>query len=501
MINNVERTSPLEISPKDFRTLGHRLIDDIAEFLESLRRRPVNPAETPHNVRTVIGDRPVPGAGAKVGELLSESTRTLFDHSLFNGHPAFFGYITSSAAPIGALGDLLAASVNPNVGSFQLAPVATEIEAQTIRWIAEMIGYPTDCGGIMVSGGNMANLVCFLAGRKAQSDWNIREQGISGAMGRKMRIYASKETHTWIKKAADMFGFGTDAIRWIATDGALRMSMNALERQIQEDRAAGEVPFMVIGAAGSVSTGAVDPLRAIADVCARHDLWFHVDGAYGGFGALLPDAPEDLKHLSLADSIAVDPHKWLYAPLEAGCALVKDGKVLHDAFSFHASYYRFEGSGDEPPLNYFEYGPQNSRGFRALKVWLAIQQAGLDGVREMIADDCLLAKELFDEVRKYPDLEAMTYGLSIATFRYVPGGIKAGTEEGEKYLNELNEAILKGIQESGEAYLSNAIINGAFALRACIVNFRTTRKEIRALPALAVKIGKKLDGEMRETVR
>lgn len=189
---------------------------------------------------------------------------------------------------------------------------------------------------------------------------------------------------------------------------------------------------MVIGSAGTVSTGAIDPLREISDVCKKYNLWFHVDGAYGGFAAMLDDVPEDLKQLVLADSIAVDPHKWLYAPIEAGCVLVKDRKALHDTFSFSVPYYRFEGSGSEPPTNYFEYGPQNSRGFRALKVWLAIRQVGLNGYRKMLSDDCSLARELFKEVQKYPDLQAMTCVLSIATFRYVP----KNQETSEKYLND-----------------------------------------------------------------
>ena len=219
------RSSPLEMSPDEFRKLGHQLVESIAGFLESLHHRPVNPAETPDQVRSLLGNTSLPMEGMDADKLLMRTSQLLYEHSLFNGHPAFFGYITSSAAPIGALGDLLAASVNPNVGSFQLSPVATEIEAQTIRWIAEMIGYPKECGGILVSGGNMANLVCFLVGRKMKMHWNTREEGIKGKM---VRIYATQETHTWIKKAADMFGFGTNAIRLIAADKQLRMDVKDL---------------------------------------------------------------------------------------------------------------------------------------------------------------------------------------------------------------------------------------------------------------------------------
>src|SRR4029077_17900915 len=231
---------------------------------------------------------------------------------------------TAPPAPIGILGDFLAAAVNPNVGAWILSPAATEIESQPVRWIAELIGYPVDCGGLLVSGGNMANFVCFLAARAAKADWNVREEGITGASRRRLRVYGSAETHTWIQKAADLAGLGTASIRWIATDADLRMDVDALRRAIDQDLAAADVPFMVVGAAGSISTGAVDPLREIAAVCRDAGAWFHVDGAYGGSAPAPPGPPADLADLSEADSVAVDPHKWLYAPLEAGCALVRN---------------------------------------------------------------------------------------------------------------------------------------------------------------------------------
>jgi aromatic-L-amino-acid decarboxylase len=257
--------------------------------------------------------------------LLERTAQPLFDHSLFNGHPRFFDYITSPPAPIGILGDLLAAAVNPNVGAWTLSPAATELESQTVRWIAALIGYPVECGGLLVSGGNMANLVCSMAARAActaKIDGNVRENGIAGKSTRRLRVYVSSETHTWIQKAADLAGLGTASIRWIPTDADLRMDVAALRRQIDADGAAGDSPCLVVGTAGSVSAGAVDPLRDISAICKEHGIWFHVDGAYGGFAAALPEVSDDLHALSVADSVAVDPHKWLYAPLEAGCASV-----------------------------------------------------------------------------------------------------------------------------------------------------------------------------------
>ncbi|MFZ0301299.1 MAG: aminotransferase class V-fold PLP-dependent enzyme [Terracidiphilus sp.] len=488
---SIKRLSPLALSPDEFRSLGHELIDHIADFLESLPSRPVTRAESPVEIRKALdAGRTLPDEGTDPAELLNRAAGLLFDHSLFNGHPRFWGYITSSAAPIGALGDLLAAAVNPNVGAWPLSPMASEIEAQTIRWIAEMLGYPADCGGLFVSGGNMANIVGFLAARQAKAGHDVRTAGLGGAP---LRVYCSSETHTWVQKAADISGLGTAAIRWIATNDRMQIDVPVLRRQIQADLDAGDRPIMVIGAAGTVGTGAVDPLNELAAVCREFNLWFHVDGAYGAMAAALPNAPAELSGLGQADSIAVDPHKWLYAPLEAGCALVCSSEKLRDAFAYHPPYYHFETEA----INYFDLGPQNSRGFRALKVWLALQQAGRQGYIQMISDDIRLAAELFQLIPQYPELQPLTQSLSITTFRFVPPDLASGEEEAEEYLNRLNTELLTRIQNSGEAYISNAIVHGKFALRACIVNFRTMRADIEALPPLVVRLGRQTDAELR----
>jgi glutamate/tyrosine decarboxylase-like PLP-dependent enzyme len=362
-----------------------------------------------------------------------------------------------------------------------------------------MIGYPTDCGGLLVSGGNMGNFVGLLAARKAKATWDVRTSGMRGKDSRQMRVYTSRETHTWIQKATDMFGLGTDAIRWIAVDEQLRMDTTALRNQIQQDIEAGDLPFLVIGTAGTVSTGAVDPLPEIAAICREYDLWFHVDGAYGGFAAVLlheGTVPGDLKGISEADSVAVDPHKWLYSPLEAGCALVRNPEALHDAFSYHPPYYHFADQAD-PTIDYYEYGPQNSRGFRALKVWLALRQVGRTGYVEMISDDIQLAQELYRLVDAQPELQAFTQGLSITTFRYVPHDLAPGAESVEAYLNRLNTEVLNRLQKSGEALVSNAVVGGTFLLRACVVNFRTSLEDIEALLGIVTRIGREVDAAMR----
>jgi aromatic-L-amino-acid/L-tryptophan decarboxylase len=496
----LERRSPLEMSAGAFRRAGHQLVDDLAGFLDSLPARSVTSSPTVEELRELLGDAPLPKEGSDASELLREVTDQLMRHSLFNGHPRFWGYVTSSAAPIGALGDLLASVINPNVGAWQLAPLATEIEAQTIRWIAEFVGYPTDCGGLMVSGGNMANFIGFLAGTRSHPRWDLRKQGWLGGHGR-VGFYCSEASHTWVQKAADLFGLGTDAIRWIACDPQQRLELPRLEAQIRADRQQGVLPLLVVAAAGSVATGSIDPIEAMADLCRRENLWLHVDGAYGAMAAALPEASRDLKALRRADSVALDPHKWLYSPLEAGCVLVREAQTLPDTFSFHPDYYRFEGEGEHPPTNYYELGLQNSRGFRALKVWLAFRQVGSAGFIEMIRQDIQLAQAMRSLIAAQAELEAFTCHLSITTFRYVPAELALTGDDRTAYLNQLNEALLKQLQLEGEAFVSNAVLNGNFVLRACIVNFRTSLMDVQMLPGIVVRIGREQDARLRPAFR
>lgn len=491
-----ERSAPLDLDPEAFRAIGHDLVDRITDLLAGIADRPVAPDTTPAALWTTLGVRPLPETSSDPADLMDIATKLLFDNSTFNGHPRFWGYITASAAPIGILGELLAAAVNPNVGGWSLSPIATEIEAQTVQWIAELLGYPLDGDGVLVSGGNMANLVGLTAARAAKTPWDVRASGLQG-QEHPLCVYASTEAHTWLQTAVDILGMGTDAIRWISTDADLRMNISELQRRIRADREEGVQSIAVVGTAGTVSTGAVDPLPEIAGICREHDLWFHFDGAYGGLAVATREAPADLHGLREADSVAVDPHKWLYAPLEAGCVLVRDPHALLNAFSYRPPFYHFEDAVGDPEINYYEHGPQNSRGFRALKIWLALQQAGRNGYAAMIGDDMSLARALYRHASDHPTLEPFTRSLSITTFRYVPEGLEPGTERVERYLNVLNEALLTRLQRSGEVFLSNAVVGGAFVLRACIVNFRTAAADIEALPGIVARHGVELDRELR----
>lgn len=489
MENN--RSSAFEIGSDEFKKIGHQLVDTIAAFIDDIHTQPVTTGETPTQILKILGNEPLKDNGTPAADIVSRSSKLLLEHSLLNGHPKFFGYITSSPTPIGALADLLAASVNPNVGANILSPMATAIEKQTVQWLADFIGAPSSYGGVLVSGGNMANFTAFLAARTAKAPNNLKAMGL-GNTGVELVFYCSKATHTWIEKAAILFGHGTDAIRWIATNEDNKMDTALLHDTIEKDIENGKTPFLVIGNAGDVSTGVVDDLSALSEICKAHNLWFHIDGAYGIPAVIVPRHKKLFDGMLEADSIALDPHKWLYAPLEAGCVLVKNPQHLIDTYSSHAAYYNFDSQGDEPTLNFYEFGFQNSRGFRALKVWMALQQAGKNGYIKMIEEDIVLAELLYEEAMKHEEMQAIKQNLSITTFQYIPLGYQTKQKENEVYLSKLNEQLVNNLQQGGEVFLSNAVINNRYCLRACIVNFRTDKKDIYEVIEIVVREGRKV---------
>jgi aromatic-L-amino-acid decarboxylase len=482
---NTTRYNSLEIGKEAFREMGHELIDLLAEFYESIGERAVTKGENPAAIDTILGHAPLPEEPCDARAVIAKTTALVLEHSLLNGHPKFMGFITSSPTKIGLLAEMLATAVNPNMGANILSPMATAIEKQTIRWLAEFIGVSPDCGGHLVSGGNMANFTAFLAARTAKADKKLKTEGLHGIEER-LVFYCSTTTHTWIEKAAVLFGHGMNAIRWIHPGQDNTMDTSLLRKTIQEDLSNGYKPFLVVGNAGDVSTGVVDNLAEIAGICKEYDLWFHVDGAYGIPAAAVPEYRSLFNGIEFADSLALDPHKWLYAPLEAGVVLVKNPQHLLDTYSAHPDYYNFEASKEGSTLNYYEYGFQNSKGFKALKVWMALQQAGRSGYVQMIRDDIALAGYLHEKASAHPELEAHTHHLSITTFRYRPAG-----EHSDQYLNKLNENVVNAIQEGGEAFLSDAVINGNYFLRACIVNFRTTKHDLDELIDIVVREGRK----------
>ena len=492
----MKSSSPIDMTPDDFRKIGHDLVDRIADFLTEVPGLSVAPDITPTKLRDKLGHQPLAEKGRDPGAELARMADLLFANTCLNAHPRMWGYITGSPSPVGALADLLAAAANPNVAGWNGAPLATEVETQAVSWISELVGFSNVCGGILTSGGNMANFAALLAARRARADWDIRREGIAG---RNLTIYATSETHAWVDKAADLFGLGTGAIRRVATDRELRMDVADLERIVAADKERGLEPFVVVGSAGTTATGSVDPLPAIAEICRTHGLWFHIDGCYGAPAVLSDAAPADLAGMAQADSLAVDAHKWLFVPLEAGCTLVREGRWLTETFATNPSYYAMVEAGHEQVVDYYAMGPQNSRGFRALKVWLTLQQMGKSGYAEAISRNIDQARIMFDAVSAADDFEAVSCQLSITTFRYVPADLaaRAGDPDVEDYLNDLNAALMARVQRSGDLYLSNAVVDGRHLLRACIVNFRTTDEDAGSVPERVRRLAESLDKDMR----
>ena len=420
-------------------------------------------------------------------ERLLADCRAILAGSRHNGHPRFFGYVASPSTPAGAFADLIASTLNSNVTSWRSGPAATEIERLVVRWLGSLIGYSEDAHGLLTSGGTMANTTALLIAQRNKADGNVSRTGLWNH-GAPMTIYASEQVHMSIPKAADMLGFGRDQVRIVACDDRFRLDVRAFRERLEQDQRNGMKPFCVVGSAGTVNTGAIDPLNDIAEVAREFGLWFHVDGAYGAPGSLDARKRPLFAGLERANSVSLDPHKWLYVPLDAGCLLFRDEAAAHTAFTAgDADYIKVHEEDAGEAFAFWDYGMELSRRFRALKIWMTICYYGTRRLGAAIADDNSLAQYLAERVEQAEDFELLApVELSICCFRYAPKGVReqlqraapTDRERIENELDELNTSIMLAIQRGGQAYVSNATIWGKFALRACITNFRTTRADI-----------------------
>lgn len=456
-----------------------------AELLARLPELDVGGDFTAEAVRAHL-DLDIPEEGASNDELLARLRRLVFEQSIYPGHPGFLAYISGSGTVPGAAADLIASALNQNLGGFRLSPGANQIEATVIRWLARSFGLPEGAGGQVVAGGAMANFVGLKVARDRVLGPAARAEGLRS--GPPLAFYASSESHIVQRRAADMLGLGLDAVRGVAVDDSQRMRVDALEEAIERDRAAGIHPAAVIGTAGTTSTGAIDPLLELADACERRDIHFHVDACYGGPAVLADDLRPLLAGIERADSIAADAHKWLYTPLLGGCALVRDEQLLTAAFAADASYiWLDEEVRSRHGVDYAHQGPDFSRGFAALRIWLSLVAHGTAAYGRRISHDAALARYLGELVVEHPDFELMTpVNLSICCFRYAPERLR-GNEEA---LDRLNEHIMVASQADGRVFISNAVANGRFCLRACIVNFRTEAEHLERLLAVAEELGR-----------
>jgi glutamate/tyrosine decarboxylase-like PLP-dependent enzyme len=468
----------------EIRRVGYRVADLVAEHLGAIAERPVFRPVPPETVAAMRAT-PLPHAPESADALLDAFAREIAPYPFGNGHPRFHAWVNSPPAVVGVFAAALAAAMNPSVAGGNHA--AVHLEHQVVDWMRQLLGMPVGTRGLLVSGASAAAIVALGAARHAacaRCGWDVRAAGLrdddAGARAPRLTLYRTAEGHGCHQKAAELLGIGGAHVRRVPHDAALRMRADALDALIAGDLAAGRVPMAVVASAGTVNTGAIDPLDAIADVCARHGVWLHVDGAYGAPAVLLDEYREPLRALARADSVAVDPHKWLYVPVDAGMVLVRDGGALRDAFSLVPPYLRTDGDeqGVQGPPWFSEFGIEQTRPFRALKLWMTLRHFGVAGYRTLLAGDVALARHLADGVRADPSLELWEpQGLSIACFRAVPA---AGAGDGEA-LDALNRALLSRVQLGGEAFLSGTVLNGRFWLRACVVNPRSTAADMDAV--------------------
>jgi aromatic-L-amino-acid decarboxylase len=472
-----------------FRRLGQRFLDlAFAATSGWDDRRP-----TPDTSVAEVGDRirtGLPENGTDPDKLIDGLESDLLPLSGFHGHPRWFAYITSSANPIGVLSDLAASALNQNPSLWRAAPAATTVELETIDWLKELLGFPAEAEGIFSSGGQMANIIAHTVIRDQCAGWDVRRYGMAGpnGSGTPLRIYTSDQAHYCHHQAAEMLGLGRDALREVPSDDKRQIRLDSLEQMIEEDRRAGARPIAIVATAGTVAAGAVDPIPEMVAIARDRGLWLHVDGAYGAFGVLAPSAPPRLRAMADADSIACDPHKWLYAPIGAAATLIRKPGALEASFGFKARYLQYN---DEPGrVNLAERSPENTRPFRALKVWMALRAYGRAGYSAMLERNIRLAAYLEDLIEAAPGMVmAAPRDLSIVNWRVEPAALVDNLER----LDRLQLAIMHELESTGVAIVSNAPLpGGRTALRACIVNFRTGPEDMEQLAAASLEIGERL---------
>jgi len=484
-------------SSDDIRRIGYRVADLIADHIAGLPGQPVFRPFPPELAERLLAT-PAPTDGAEPETILREFSETVEPYPFGNGHPRFWGWVNSPPAVMGVFADAIAAAMNPSCAGGNHA--AIYIERQVIRWLQDLIGFPPSSMGLLVSGGSMATLTALAVARHVRCGLDVRSSGLRAAP-HPFSFYMSAQAHTCARKAIELLGFGSASIRTIATGPDYRIDAAALGNAIERDVSDGVRPIAVIATAGTTNTGAIDDLAAVRDICTRSGAWMHVDAAYGGPAILAGEYRQALLPIAGADSVALDPHKWMFVPVEAGFVAVRDAEMMRDAFSLVPPYIRTAGSAAGVyGLPWFsEYGFQQTRGFRALKVWMTMKELGTGGHRAAIGANLSLARYLADRVREAADLELMAPpGLSVVCFRYVGSAAEDGPEQRrraedaetkERALADSNRWILERLQLEGEAFLTSTELGGRFTLRACIVNYRSTRADIDRMLGVVRALG------------
>lgn len=471
------------LDPADWegvQTLSHRIVDDAISYLRDVRDRPLW-REMPPEVKTFFS-APLPQAPATLEDVYREVAETVMAYPMGNIHPRFWSWYMGASNFTGALGDFLAAIQGSNLGGGNHAAAAMDL--QVVDWCKQMLGFPASASGTLVSGGSMANMIGLTVARNVKAGIDVRELGVA-AIEKPLRFYASDQVHSCHRKAMESLGLGNRALRRLPTDAELRIDIAALREAIAEDRAAGFKPACIIGTAGTVNTGAIDDLQALADLAAEEDLWFHVDGCIGALLAIAPDHCGLVAGLERADSVALDPHKWLHAPFEVGCALVRNAAAHHGAFAMTSEYLEQMPRGLASGQWLHEYGLQTSRGFRALKVWMALKQHGIEKFGRLIDQNIAQARYLTAQVEAAPELDLVApTSINIVCFRY------CADLASEDELKRVNTEIMLRLQESGVAAVSDTTVHGRHCLRAAINNHRTVGADLDVLVSEVIRLGK-----------
>lgn len=476
------------------RGFADRAVDLWEEFLARLPELPVSRPQTADEVREALA-LDVPAEPMPDDALFAHLREIVLRRSMYPGHSGFYAYISGAGTVPGGPADLLAAGINQNLGGWRLAPAACEIEQRLAKWFADRFGLPESAGGFMTSGGAMANFVSLAVARATKAEFDVRRAGTRG--GPQLAVYASSEVHDTIDRGCDMLGIGFDFLRKPPARDDYKADVGAIRAAIEDDLAAGVRPLAIVATAGTVATGAIDPIDELADLAREFDMWLHVDGAYGGTAALVDSLAPGFAGIERADSIGFDPHKWLYTPHSGGCVLLRDVELLGPAFSVESSYTHEDKQLTGRGWDLHQLSPFYSRNFAALKVWVSLLAHGWSAYERRIAHDCHLARYLFELAEDRDELEAFgPQDLSIACWRYAPPDL-AGHPGHNRYLDLLNERLMYALQDSGRVYPSNAVLNGCFVLRACIVNFRTEAEDVEAAVELSIEHGRRLDRELR----
>lgn len=467
---------------QELRELGHRMVEDMMDWLERLRERPAW-QPVPENVKTNL-NQPVPVEGQSREQVYEDFLTDVRPFAKGNLHPRFWGWVEGNGTPFGALAEMLAAAMNSNVAFGDQS--AVYVEKQVIDWCKEMLGFPVEASGILVSGGSMANLTALAVARNAKAEFDVRREGLQNSSAR-MVLYVSKETHNSVQKAAELLGLGNEAVRRIPVNANFQIDLEELKKAISGDKASGLKPFCVVGNAGTVNTGATDDLDALADICAAENLWFHVDGAFGSFAALSPELRGIVKGMERADSLMFCLHKWAYVPYEAACVLIRDETAHHDTFAIAGSYLSHMPRGLASSVWYSEYGLQLSRGFRALKIWMSFKENGIDKYRRLVEQNVAQAAYLASLVQDTRQLELVApVPLNVVCFRFT------AEDSTDEKLNELNKEILMRLHESGVAVPSYTTIDGKFAIRCAITNHRSRREDFDLIIGKILTLGREI---------